>query len=78
MLLLLTWEEKRSSLLYEDDLVRKIVHFFTLCRKMHAKVSQQFMSELPVERVAGDHAAFKEVGVDCFGPFETVHGRKRK
>ena len=45
---------------------------------MHAKVSQQFMSELPVERVAGDHAAFKEVGVDCFGPFETVHGRKRK
>ena len=36
------------------------------------------MANLPPERLTADIPAFTNVGIDCFGPFFVVHGRKQE
>lgn len=44
--------------------------------KYQAQLNRQLMSDLPLVRVTSDLPAFTHVGVDNFGPFLVVHGRK--
>ena len=55
--------------------VRSIVNLCFDCKRRHAPVQQQKMSELPVDRVTPSQPPFTCVGVDCFGPFVVRRGR---
>ena len=59
-----------------SNLVRKIANNCITCRKYQGKASVQIMSNLPISRVTADIPAFTHVGLDCFGPFDTICGRK--
>ena len=56
-------------------LVRKIVFYCVKCRKLRGKPSEQKMANLPMEcfEAAGP---FTHCGLDMFGPFTTILGRK--
>ncbi|KFD61219.1 hypothetical protein M514_26603 [Trichuris suis] len=56
--------------------VRRIIVRCSYCRRMNAKPCQQFMAPLPKERLYCAAPAFTNVGVDFFGPFEVLIGRK--
>ncbi|XP_030842249.1 uncharacterized protein LOC105438717 [Strongylocentrotus purpuratus] len=45
------------------------------CRKRNASRGQQFMADLPEERVTPGEPPFTNTGLDYFGPFPTKHGR---
>ena len=49
-----------------------------ICRKLNARPLQQLMSDLPETRVTADTPAFHHTGVDLFGPFSVVHGRRNE
>lgn len=57
--------------------IRSELHSCVLCRKYHAKRTQQLMSELPSDRVNGEDPPFSYVGIDYFGPFFVKSGRKQ-
>lgn len=57
-------------------LIKKMIRSCVICRKYQARPNVQMMADLPMERVVGDVAAFSSVGVDYFGPFAIIHGRK--
>ena len=59
-----------------NALTRRIINHCVTCKKYHAKPLDQQMSDLPAVRVVGDLPAFTHTGVDFFGPFEVVNGRK--
>jgi transposase InsO family protein len=59
-----------------NKFVKKIVKDCLSCRKYHARPCQPMMADLPVNRVLGDCAPFTNTGVDYFGPFLTIHGRR--
>lgn len=67
---------KKFWIIRGSSLARKIVHNCVACRKRQAKPSDQLMGHLPSTRVTGDVPAFTNVGLDFFGPFHVVHGRK--
>ena len=46
-----------------------------MCQKRKAKVAQQIMAPLPLNRLTTSLRAFKKVAVDFGGPFMTVQGR---
>lgn len=45
------------------------------CQKRKAKPAEQFMAELPKDRVTPSEPPFTYVGIDCFGPIEVKQGR---
>lgn len=45
------------------------------CRRRNARPGEQFMANLPADRLTPDKRPFTYVGVDFFGPFEVKQGR---
>jgi len=58
--------------------VKRLQYECVVCRRTNANSHTQKMSQLPADRVSTDEPAFAHTGVDFFGPFETVNGRKRE
>ena len=56
--------------------VARMIRNCVVCRKLRRPTEIQQMSQLPPERV-NVSAPFTYVGMDCFGPFATVQGRKQ-
>ena len=48
-----------------------------MCQKRKAKVAQQIMAPLPLNRLTTSLRAFAKVAVDFGGPFMTVQGRRK-
>ena len=46
-----------------------------MCQKRKAKITQQIMAPLPLNRLSTSLRAFTRVAVDFGGPFMTVQGR---
>ena len=63
-------------MLKANSTVRKILNNCVTCRKVQGKAMSQVMGDLPPERIIGDSPAFTNIGVDFFGPFNVVNGRK--
>lgn len=61
-----------------NALARKVVNSCMICRKNQRSFSKQIMAELPSYRIIGDDPPFTETGVDNFGPFYVVNGRKHE
>ena len=57
-------------------LIRRITSSCVSCKKLHSRCREQLMADLPSDRLDGDHPPFTNVGVDYFGPFSIVHGRR--
>ena len=55
--------------------VRRVLSKCFDCQKRKAKPAEQFMAELPKDRVTPSDPPFTYVGVDCFGPIEVKQGR---
>ena len=55
--------------------IRKVLTKCVSCRKTGAIKGEQFMADLPKERVTPGDPPFANVGVDFFGPFEVKRGR---
>lgn len=45
------------------------------CQKRKVKPTEQFMAELPKDRVTPSEPPFTYVGIDCFGPIEVKQGQ---
>ena len=67
---------QKYHILNVNMLVRKLLRNCLTCRRVNGKPIQQLMADLPETRVTADVAAFHHTGVDLFGPFIVVHGRK--
>lgn len=59
-------------------MVRKLTSRCVSCKKIQGRVSQQKMSDLPIERIEGDEPPFTDIGIDFFGPFHVSNGRKQE
>lgn len=57
--------------------VRRVCNQCFGCRRTHAPVGAQKMSDLPADRVTPDKPPFSFVGVDCFGPFWVKRARSQ-
>ncbi|XP_070196629.1 uncharacterized protein [Littorina saxatilis] len=57
-------------------LVASVIQCCFLCRRLRGKLGQQFMSNLPADRVTPT-APFSHVGVDVFGPWSVETRRTR-
>lgn len=55
--------------------VRSVLGNCVKCKRIRGKLSTQFMSELPPERLECDSAPFTNTGLDYFGPFLIKKGR---
>ncbi|XP_015747609.1 PREDICTED: uncharacterized protein LOC107327381 [Acropora digitifera] len=55
--------------------VRRVLSKCFDCQKRKAKPAEQFMAELPKDRVTPSEPPFTYVGIDCFGPIEVKQGR---
>ena len=55
--------------------VRRVLNKCSDCQRRKAKPAEQFMAELPKERVTPGDPPFTYFGVDCFGPLEVKQGR---
>ncbi|KAL6470498.1 hypothetical protein MHYP_G00216170 [Metynnis hypsauchen] len=55
--------------------IGKVIGKCVTCRRLHGKVGNQLMADLPQERVIPDDPPFTRVGVDYFGPLEVKRGR---
>ena len=67
---------KKYWVITGNSAVRKVIKDCLICRKLHAKPGQQYMSDLPPLRLQGDLCPFANTGVDYFGPFIVIHGRR--
>ena len=67
---------RKYWLIKGNSMARKLVHNCITCRRLNGRPLNPKMSDLPVERVLPDDAAFSKVGIDFFGPFETTICRK--
>ena len=61
-----------------NNAIRKVMHNCTICRRLNAQPTYPKMAALPDDRVVGDDPPFTSTGLDFFGPFEVVNGRKRE
>ena len=58
-----------------NSAARSIIRSCVFCRRMQAKVGEQKMADLPVDRITPDLPPFSHVGIDYFGPIEVKRGR---
>lgn len=61
-----------------NSTIRKIQFNCTTCRKFNANPQTQKMASLPQDRVLGDEPPFTRTGLDYFGPYEVINGRKHE
>ena len=54
--------------------MRKVLSKCMDCQKRKVKPAEQFMAELPKDRVTPTEPPFAFVGIDCFGPLEVKQG----
>ena len=66
---------KKYWILKGRSAVRRVLNKFSDCQRRKAKPAEQFMAELPKERVTLGDPPFTYVGVDCFGPLEVKQRR---
>lgn len=55
--------------------MRRVLSKCFECQKRRVKPAEQFMAELPKDRVTPSEPPFTYVGIDCFGPLEVKQGR---
>ncbi|XP_063967618.1 uncharacterized protein LOC129271341 [Lytechinus pictus] len=55
--------------------VRKVLQRCMKCKRRSSRRGEQFMADLPAERVTPDKPPFTSTGVDFFGPFMVKRGR---
>ena len=55
--------------------VRRILGNCVTCTRLTARCGEQFMADLPVQRITAEYPPFTNVGVDLFGPFVIRRGR---
>ena len=55
--------------------VRSVIKRCVDCQKRNAKLSEQYMANLPEERITPNKPAFTYVGVDYFGPLQVRRRR---
>ncbi|XP_064635230.1 uncharacterized protein LOC135492608 [Lineus longissimus] len=58
-----------------NSTVRNVIGKCIVCRRQNAKFGEQFMSDLPEDRLIPDEPPFTRCGVDYFGPIEVKRGR---
>ncbi|XP_064629340.1 uncharacterized protein LOC135488626 [Lineus longissimus] len=66
---------KRYWVARGTKLIGTMIARCVICRRYRAKVGEQKMAELPVQRLMGGEKAFTRSGMDYFGPFEIKRGR---
>ena len=64
---------KKYWILKGRSTVRRMLNKCSDCQRRKAKQAEQFMAELPKERVTAGDPPFTYVAVDCFGPLEVKH-----
>ena len=57
--------------------VKSIIHGCVTCKKLRGRPVEQKMADLPADRAAPS-GPFRNVGCDCFGPFNVKNGRKEE
>ena len=62
-------------ILRANSSARTIIRQCHVCRRQRGKVGEQFMSDLPSDRITPDLPPFTHVGMDYFGPIEVKRGR---
>ena len=66
---------KKYWILKGRSAVLRVLKKCSDCQRRKAKPAEQFMAEMPKERVTPGDPPFTYVGVDCFGPLEVKQGR---
>ena len=61
-----------------NRVIRKLLKDCVTCRKQNARPIHPKMANLPTDRVTSDNPPFTSTGLDYFGPFEVINGRKRE
>ncbi|XP_067685296.1 uncharacterized protein [Haliotis asinina] len=62
-------------ILHASTLIKSLVAKCVICRKYQARVIEQKMSDLPLDRVTPGEPPFTSVGMDYFGPIIVKRGR---
>ena len=62
-------------IVHANAAAKKITSKCIVCRKYQARVGEQKMADLPVDRVTPNEPPFTRVGIDYFGPFDVKRGR---
>ena len=52
-----------------SKLIRTLIRKCTICRRYKARLQDQKMADLPIDRTLAGEAPFTRTGVDYFGPF---------
>lgn len=66
---------QRFHVINLTSIVKNVVRYCIICRKLHGKPCEQIMANLPSDRVASDLPVFASTGIDFFGPFLVSRGR---
>lgn len=73
---ILTSLRKKFWIIGANKVIKKLLRDCLICRKLNSKPTVQIMGDLPTERITPNLPVFYNVGIDCFGPFEVVFGRR--
>ena len=74
----LTGVREKYWIIGANTSIKEITKNCIRCRKLEGRPCEQIMAELPEDRVKGDEPLFTNVGLDCFGPFYVIKGRKQE
>ena len=66
---------KKYWILKGRSAVRRVLNKCSDCHSRKAKPAEQFIAEVPKERMTPGDPPFTYVGVDCFGPLKVKQGR---
>ena len=74
-----TWAQLRERfwMINATPAIKRIIFACVTCRKVLAQPCNQIMSDLPAERVTPGQRPFKNIGLDCFGPFSIEQSRSK-
>ena len=70
--------KRKYCILGLNSIIRKVLYNCVTCRKVNAQPTVPKMANLPMDRVTADEPAFTRTGLDFFGPFNVINGRKRE